>query len=45
MGKKALLGYYLKSDQTMITGIIHQYVTDSYLDKEEINKFLQLKRA
>ena len=31
--------------QTMINVIIHKYVTDSYLDKEEINKFLQLKRA
>lgn len=31
--------------QTMINVVIHKYVTDSYLDKEEINKFLQLKKA
>jgi predicted DNA binding CopG/RHH family protein len=31
--------------QTMINVVIHKYVTDSYLDKEEINKFLQLKKV
>jgi predicted DNA binding CopG/RHH family protein len=31
--------------QTMINVVIHNYVTDSYLDKEEINKFLQLKKV
>jgi len=29
----------------MINVVIHKYVTDSYLDKEEINKFLQLKKV
>jgi len=31
--------------QTMINVVIHKYVTDSYLDKEEIDKYLQLKKA
>ena len=31
--------------QTMINVVIHKYVTDSYLDKEEINKLLQLKKV
>ncbi len=30
--------------QTMINVVLHKYVTDSYLDKEEIDKFLRLKR-
>jgi len=29
--------------QTMINVVIHKYVTDSYLDKDEINKYLKLK--
>jgi predicted DNA binding CopG/RHH family protein len=31
--------------QTMINVIIHRYVNDSYLDKDEIDKYLKLKRA
>ena len=31
--------------QTMINVIIHKYVNDSYLDKDEIDKYLQLKKA
>ena len=31
--------------QTMINVVIHKYVTDSYLDKDEINKYLKLKIA
>lgn len=31
--------------QTMINLVIHKYVTDSYLDKEEINKYLKLKNT
>lgn len=31
--------------QTMINVVIHKYVTDSYLDKEEINKYLKLRKA
>jgi predicted DNA binding CopG/RHH family protein len=31
--------------QTMINVVIHKYVNDSYLDKEEIKKYLQLKKA
>jgi hypothetical protein len=29
----------------MINVVIHKYVTDNFLDKEEINKFLQLRKA
>jgi predicted DNA binding CopG/RHH family protein len=29
--------------QTMINVVLHKYVTDAYLDKEEINKYLKLK--
>jgi predicted DNA binding CopG/RHH family protein len=29
--------------QTMINVVIHKYVTDAYLDKEEIDKYLKLK--
>jgi predicted DNA binding CopG/RHH family protein len=31
--------------QTMINVVIHKFVNDSYLDKDEINKFLQLRKA
>jgi len=31
--------------QTMINVVIHKYVTDGYLDKDEINKYLKLKNA
>jgi predicted DNA binding CopG/RHH family protein len=31
--------------QTMINVVIHKFVTNSYLDKEEITKFLMLKKA
>ena len=31
--------------QTMINVVIHKYVTDSYLDKDEINKYLKLKNT
>jgi len=31
--------------QTMINVVIHKYVTDNYLDKDEINKYLKLKKA
>jgi predicted DNA binding CopG/RHH family protein len=31
--------------QTMINVVIHKYVTDGYLDKEEINKYLKLQKA
>ncbi len=29
--------------QTMISVVIHKYVTDAYLDKDEVNKYLKLK--
>jgi predicted DNA binding CopG/RHH family protein len=29
--------------QTMINVVIHKYVTDAYLDKEQIDKYLKLK--
>jgi predicted DNA binding CopG/RHH family protein len=29
--------------QTMINVVLHKYVTDAYLDKEEINKYLKFK--
>jgi len=29
--------------QTMINVVIHKYVSDAYLDKDEINKYLKLK--
>ncbi len=29
--------------QTMINVVIHKYVSDAYLDKEEIDKYLKLK--
>jgi len=29
--------------QTMINVVIHKYVTDSYLDKEELDKYVQLR--
>jgi predicted DNA binding CopG/RHH family protein len=31
--------------QTMINVVIHKYVNDAYLEKEEIKKFLQLKKV
>lgn len=31
--------------QTMINVIIHKYVTDSYIDKYEIDKYLKLKKT
>lgn len=31
--------------QTMINVIIHKYVNDIYLDKDEIDKYLQLKKV
>ena len=31
--------------QTMINVVIHKFVNDSYLDKDEINKYLKLKKA
>lgn len=31
--------------QTMINVVLHKFVTDSYLEKDEITKFLKLKRA
>lgn len=31
--------------QTMINVVIHKYVTDGFLDKDEINKYLQLKKT
>jgi predicted DNA binding CopG/RHH family protein len=31
--------------QTMINVVIHKYVTDSYLDKDEIDKYLQLRKT
>jgi predicted DNA binding CopG/RHH family protein len=31
--------------QTMINVVIHKYVNDSFLDKEEITKYLLLKKA
>lgn len=31
--------------QTMINVIIHRYVNDSYLDKDEIDKYLKFKKA
>jgi predicted DNA binding CopG/RHH family protein len=31
--------------QTMINVIIHRYVNDSYLDKDEIDKYLKIKKA
>lgn len=31
--------------QTMINVIIHKFVNDSFLDKEEIDKYLRLKKA
>lgn len=31
--------------QTMINVVIHKYVTDNFLDKEEVSKFLQLKKV
>ena len=31
--------------QTMINVVIHKYVNDTYLDKDEIDKFLKLKKA
>jgi predicted DNA binding CopG/RHH family protein len=31
--------------QTMINVVIHKFVNDSYIDKDEINKFLQLKKV
>ena len=31
--------------QTMINVVIHKFVNGSYLDKEEINKFLQLNKV
>ena len=31
--------------QTMINVVIHKFVTDSYLDKDEVNKYLKLKNA
>jgi predicted DNA binding CopG/RHH family protein len=31
--------------QTMINVIIHKYVNDNYLDKDEIDKYLRLKKA
>ena len=29
--------------QTMINVVVHKYVTDSYLDKDEINRYLKLR--
>lgn len=31
--------------QTMINVIIHRYVNDSFLDKDEIDKYLKFKKA
>ncbi len=31
--------------QTMINVIIHKYVNDNYLDKDEIDKYLRLKKV
>ena len=31
--------------QTMINVIIHKFVNDSFLDKDEIDKYLRLKKA
>ena len=31
--------------QTMINVVLHKYATDSYLEKDEINKFLRLKKV
>lgn len=31
--------------QTMINVVIHKYVNDTYLDKDELDKFLKLKKA
>ncbi|HTW96961.1 MAG TPA: hypothetical protein VMD74_04880, partial [Candidatus Methylomirabilis sp.] len=31
--------------QTMINVIIHKYVNDNFLDKDEIDKYLRLKKA
>jgi len=31
--------------QTLINVVIHKYVNDTYLDKDEIDKFLKLKKA
>ena len=31
--------------QTMINVLIHKFVTDSYLDKDEIDKYLKLRHA
>ncbi len=31
--------------QTMINVVIHKYVNDSYLDKDEIDKYLNLRKT
>jgi predicted DNA binding CopG/RHH family protein len=31
--------------QTMLNVVIHKFVTDSYLDKEEIDKYIQLRKT
>jgi len=31
--------------QTMINVVVHKYVSDGFLDKEEVDKFLQLRKV
>jgi predicted DNA binding CopG/RHH family protein len=31
--------------QTMINVVIHKFVTDSYLDKDELDKYIEYKKA